>query len=61
MNIKNLRDKSAAELSDHLLDLRKEQFALRMQKATGQLAQSHQIKRVRREIAQATMLLADKK
>lgn len=61
MNIKNLRDKSAAELGDHLLDLRKEQFALRMQKATGQLAQSHQIKRVRREIAQATMLLADKK
>jgi large subunit ribosomal protein L29 len=61
MNIKNLRDKSATELSDHLLDLRKEQFALRMQKATGQLAQSHQIKRVRREIAQATMLLADKK
>ncbi|PKM06486.1 MAG: 50S ribosomal protein L29 [Gammaproteobacteria bacterium HGW-Gammaproteobacteria-4] len=61
MNIKNLRDKSATELSDHLLDLRKEQFALRMQKATGQLAQSHQIKRVRREIATATMLLADKK
>ena len=61
MELKDLRNKSAAELKDHLLDLRKEQFALRMQKATGQLAQSHQIRRVRREIARATMLLADKK
>ena len=61
MELKDLRNKSAAELKDHLLDLRKEQFALRMQKATGQLAQSHQIRRVRREIARTTMLLADKK
>ncbi|MDX2300650.1 MAG: 50S ribosomal protein L29 [Xanthomonadaceae bacterium] len=61
MELKDLRNKSAVELKDHLLDLRKEQFALRMQKATGQLAQSHQIRRVRREIARATMLLADKK
>lgn len=61
MELKDLRNKSSGELKDHLLDLRKEQFALRMQKATGQLAQSHQIRRVRREIARATMLLADKK
>ncbi len=61
MELKDLRNKSAAELADHLLDLRKEQFALRMQKATGQLAQSHQIRRVRREIARASMLLGDKK
>lgn len=61
MELKDLRNKSAVELADHLLDLRKEQFALRMQKATGQLPQSHQIRRVRREIARASMLLGDKK
>lgn len=60
MKASELRKKSADELRDHLLDLRKEQFALRMQKATGQLAQSHQIKRVRREIARASMVLAEK-
>lgn len=60
MKASELRNKSANELKDHLLDLRKEQFALRMQKATGQLAQSHQIKRVRREIARASMALAEK-
>lgn len=60
MKASELRKKSADELRDHLLDLRKEQFALRMQKATGQLAQSHHIKRVRREIARASMVLAEK-
>lgn len=61
MELKELRQKSEAELKAHLLDLRKEQFALRMQRATGQLTQTHQIKRLRREIAQAKTLLGDKK
>ena len=56
-----MRQKSAAELKAHLLDLHKEQFALRMQKATGQLGQPHNIKRVRREIAQTMTLLTQKK
>ena len=38
MELKELRQKSADELKAHLVDLQKEQFALRMQKATGQLA-----------------------
>ena len=58
MDIKELRQKSADELKAHLLDLRKEQFSLRMQKATGQLSQSHTIRKVRREIAQVKTLLA---
>ena len=49
--INELREKSADQLKAHLLDLRKEQFSLRMQKATGQLAKTHEARRVRREIA----------
>ena len=57
MELKQLRQKSADELKAHLVDLQKEQFALRMQKATGQLAKTHDVRRVRREIAQVNMLL----
>jgi large subunit ribosomal protein L29 len=57
MELKQLRQKSPAELKAHLLDLRREQFSLRMQKGTGQLNQTHQIRKVRREIAQIKTLL----
>jgi large subunit ribosomal protein L29 len=59
MELKELRQKNAAELKAHLVDLQKEQFALRMQKATGQLppAKTHEARRVRREIARVNMLL----
>ena len=57
MELKQLRQKSAEELKTHLVDLQKEQFALRMQKATGQLAKTHEARRVRREIARVNMLL----
>jgi large subunit ribosomal protein L29 len=42
MELKELRQKSADELKAHLLDLHKEQFSLRMQKATGQLTKTHE-------------------
>ncbi len=61
MELKQLRVKSAQELQTHLVDLHKEQFSLRMQKATGQLAKTHDIRRVRREIARVNMLLGQKK
>ena len=61
MDIKQLRQKSADELKSHLLDLRKEQFALRMQKATGQLPKTHETRRVRREIARVKTLLGSQK
>ena len=61
MNIKELRGKSAEELKGHLLELHKEQFSLRMQKATGQLAKTHEARRVRREIARVNTLLGEKK
>ncbi len=61
MELKQLKAKSAAELQAHLIDLHKERFSLRMQKATGQLAKTHDIRRVRREIARVNMLLGQKK
>ncbi|MEP6908041.1 MAG: 50S ribosomal protein L29, partial [Pseudoxanthomonas sp.] len=49
MELKQLREKSADQLSEHLTDLRKEQFSLRMQQVTGQLPKTHETRRVRRE------------
>lgn len=60
MELKQLREKSAEQLNAHLGDLRKEQFSLRMQKATGQQPKTHDIRRVRREIARVKTLLGGK-
>ncbi len=58
MELKQLKAKSADELKAHLVDLQKEQFSLRMQKATGQLAnKQHEVRRVRREIARVNFLI----
>ena len=51
MQAKELRTKSAEELSDELLKMRKEQFALRMQRATGQTPKPDQFQKVRKNIA----------
>lgn len=61
MELKELRQKSETELNAHLGELRREQFNLRMQKGSGQLTQTHQFGRVRREIAQVKTLLGNKK
>ena len=61
MELKQLREKSADELNAHLTDLRKEQFSLRMQKATGQLSKTHETSRVRREIARVNTVLGQQK
>jgi len=46
-----LRAKNAEELNDELLKLRKEQFSLRMQRATGQSPKPDQFGKVRRNVA----------
>lgn len=51
MKAQQLRAMSVAELDRHLLDLLKEQFKLRMQKGSGQLARPSRFKVVGREIA----------
>lgn len=61
MDIKQLRGKSPADLSAQLLELRREQFNLRMQKGAGQLTQTHQVRKVRRDIARIKTLLGTNK
>lgn len=57
MKISDLRQKSADELKKELVGLRKEQFNLRFQKATGQLEGTARIREVRRTIARIKTLL----
>jgi large subunit ribosomal protein L29 len=56
----DLRKKSDADLAAELLSLRKEQFNLRMQRATGQLAKPDQFSKVRRTIAQVKTIIAQR-
>ena len=56
-----LKERTAQELQDDLLRLRKEQFGLRMQKASGQLGQTHMIKEMRRDIARLKTVLKGKR
>ncbi len=51
MKARELRNKSAHDLTNELVNLRKEQFALRMQRATGQNPKPDQFGKVRRNIA----------
>lgn len=60
MKAAELRDKTADELSDELLRLRKEQFSLRMQRASEQLPQSHLLAATRRDIARVKTVLQEK-
>jgi large subunit ribosomal protein L29 len=55
--IADVRAKSPDELKTMLLDLRKEQFNLRFQRATGQLEAVSRIKLVRRDIARVKTVL----
>jgi large subunit ribosomal protein L29 len=51
MKASELHKKSALELQNELMSLRKEQFALRLQPATGQPVKPDQFSKVRRNIA----------
>ncbi|MCW8844993.1 MAG: 50S ribosomal protein L29 [Gammaproteobacteria bacterium] len=57
MKASELKQKSRAELQDELLVLRKEQFNLRMQQATGQLARPDQFNKVRKNIARVKTVM----
>ena len=52
--------KSVDELKQELLELRKEQFNLRMQKGMGEAPKPHLHKRVRRDIARIKTILTEK-
>lgn len=59
MKTTELRAKSAEELKGLVLDLKKEQFNLRMQDATGALESKARVKEVRKTIARAKTLITE--
>lgn len=60
MKAADVRSKTADQLDDELLALKKEQFNLRFQKATGQLEKTARVKQVRRDIARIKTIAAEK-
>lgn len=59
MKTAELRDMDGAGLQEELLKLRREQFNLRMQRATGQEIQQNDLRRVRRDIARIKTVMAE--
>ncbi len=60
MKAADVRAMSADQLNDELAKLKKEQFNLRFQKATGQLERSSRIQEVRRDIARVKTIARQK-
>ena len=60
MKAAELREKEPEELYEELLRLRKEQFGLRMQDASGQLGQYHLLNQVKRDIARVKTIIVEK-
>ncbi len=58
MKAKDLRGKASSALNEELLKLRREQFNLRMARATGQAAKPDQFAKVRKNIARVKTVLA---
>ena len=60
MKAEEIRSKSDDELKDQLVQLRKEAFNLRFQRASGQLQNTARVRQVRREIARVKTILRAK-
>jgi large subunit ribosomal protein L29 len=60
MKASEARDKTPDQLNDELVKLKKEQFNLRFQKASGQLERTARIGEVRRDIARIKTILTEK-
>ena len=56
----DLRPKTADQLKDQLTELKKEQFNLRFQMASGQLENTARVRQVRRDIARIKAVLHEK-
>jgi len=59
MQAQDLRNKSVDELNEELVALRREQFNLRMQQATGELPRHTEHGRVRKDIARVKTVLSE--
>jgi large subunit ribosomal protein L29 len=60
MKAQDIRTKSQDELNDQLLQLKKEQFNLRFQRASGQLENTARVNAVRRDIARIKTILGER-
>jgi large subunit ribosomal protein L29 len=60
MKASDLRAQTTDQLRDSLTQLKKEQFNLRFQKATGQLESTGRVREVRRDIARILQVLGDR-
>ncbi len=61
MKVEDLRQKSEDELNQEALDLRKEAFNLRFQRASGQLENTARVRQVRRDIARIKTVLNERR
>jgi large subunit ribosomal protein L29 len=61
MKVEDLRQKSDDELNQEVLDLRKEAFNLRFQRASGQLENTSRVRQVRRDIARIKTVLHERR
>jgi large subunit ribosomal protein L29 len=59
MKANDLRGMSQDDLAKELVNLRREHFNLRMQRATGQLARPHEYGRVKKDIARVKTILGE--
>ena len=57
----DLRSMTVDQLDDEVLKLKKEQFNLRFQRATGQLENTARVRQVRRDIARIKTIAAQKR
>ena len=60
MKIEDVRGMTPDQLSEQLVSLKKEQFNLRFQKATGQIEKTHRVDQVRKDIARIKTVLRGK-
>jgi len=60
MKASEMKEKSVDELNEELLNLKREQFTMRMQKGSGQLEKNHRLKEVRRDVARVKTILTQK-
>ena len=60
MKIDEIRGLTPDQLADQLVSLKKEQFNLRFQKATGQIEKTHRVGEVRKDIARLKTVLRAK-
>ena len=61
MKAAEIRDKTLDQLDDELIKLKKEQFNLRFQAATGQVEKTHRVNEIRKDIARIKTVLRAKK